>query len=969
MKSYFSVWASLLVAGLFLCVGLAPANAQHNIGSVTKAELTKPLTHKHQHKHGVSYMGPVPMHRNCAFDKQLAWQRRQEGGQVTEEQYEQAMKRAIARYKLERNSTATEEDEVIVIPIIVHVVHNGEEVGVGANISKEQVDSQIEVLNEDFRRTEGTNGFNDNPVGVDSRIEFVPAVVDPAGDSLAEPGIHRYNGGRTFWTQATANGELKPNTSWDPDRYLNVWTLAFGGEDDGTLGYAQFPSLSGLPGLNVNGGSRNTDGVVIGFQFYGRVGNVSAPFNLGRTTTHEIGHFLGLRHIWGDGGCGVDDFCEDTPLAGSPNFGCPNSNTCSTSPADMKENYMDYTNDACMNIFTQDQLERMMAVLTNSPRRISLPGSLAGNPLALPTTRFDASQRLACPGTTIELQDRSAGEVQAWNWSILTPAGDTLATTSEQNPAFTFGSGSYTVSLITQNVNGFDTLTRTDFIQIFSDQVPEYPYAEDLENAATALPGWTLGNPDEDRTWVFSNSASGNGVGQQALVMDNYSEGPDPSGTQDVLYSPYINLDLDNTVQLSFDVAYAPFNNNLADTLGVFYSTNCGDSFVPLYLKGNTNLATAPATTDAFIPTASQWRTENISLADLQGQDSIIIAFVNFSGYGNLLWLDNIRLDEAVGNIAPVADFVASQSVICEGQTITFADQSQNFPSSWQWSFEGGDAQDNTVQNPSVTYFEAGTYEVVLTVTNASGTDTETKSAFITVEANPVPDITIQNNNGCQGETFVLSATGAATYQWFADTTLLGNSSQVTLTPESTFTARLIATSSAGCTTDTTVQVTVTPIPPAPSIIPFEESIFGNSIGVGEYQWLLDGQPLAGETGLEVVPQASGVYTLQFTNAQGCRSLSNEVVFQFTGIEEVLKGRFSYYPNPAQGTLNVNVQYGGQGTEQLLLADLSGKVHIRRQLQPSVQAYRIDISNMTPGVYVLTYRTPEGSLHQKLVVR
>jgi len=88
-----------------------------------------------------------------------------------------------------------------------------------------------------------------------------------------------------------------------------------------------------------------------------------------------------------------------------------------------------------------------------------------------------------------------------------------------------------------------------------------------------------------------------------------------------------------------------------------------------------------------------------------------------------------------------------------------------------------------------------------------------------------------------------------------------------------------------------------------------------------------------------------------------------------TGIEELLKGRFSYYPNPAQSTLNVNVQYGGQGTEQLLLSDLSGKIHIRRQLQPSVQAHRIDISNMAPGVYVLTYRTPQGSLHQKLVVR
>ena len=110
-------------------------------------------------------------------------------------------------------------------------------------------------------------------------------------------------------------------------------------------------------------------------------------------------------------------------------------------------------------------------------------------------------------------------------------------------------------------------------------------------------------------------------------------------------------------------------------------------------------------------------------------------------------------------------------------------------------------------------------------------------------------------------------------------------------------------------------------------------------------------------------------FPISYTDGIGTIIKFNESNLSITGIEEVLKGRFSYYPNPAQSTLNVNVQYGGQGTEQLLLSDLSGKIHIRRQLQPSVQAHRIDISNMAPGVYVLTYRTPEGSLHQKLVVR
>jgi len=276
-----------------------------------------------------------------------------------------------------------EPDPVFRIPVVVHVIHNGEEVGTLANITYEQVVSQIEVLNEDFRRKEGSNGYNENPVGGDAQIEFFLAETDPDGNVLAEPGIQRYNGGREFWPKGIVRNPIdtiiKPNTFWDPNRYFNIWTVNFGGfVSRNLLGYAQFPSESGLPGLDDDAGPAKTDGIVVGYKYFGSsekgdFPELIAPYDLGRTTTHEVGHWLGLRHIWGDGDCSVDDFCDDTPRALEPNYKCfPNIEYTSCGSADMIENYMDYTEDSCVNIFTMDQIERMRTVMKNSIRRKEL---------------------------------------------------------------------------------------------------------------------------------------------------------------------------------------------------------------------------------------------------------------------------------------------------------------------------------------------------------------------------------------------------------------------------------------------------------------------------------------------------------------------------------------------------------------------------------------------------------------------
>lgn len=299
---------------------------------------------------------------------------------INEEEFENWLKPLIEKYKMDRS----EAGGVITIPVVVHVIHNGVNIGVGSNIDDLQVASQIEVLNNDFRKILGSPGYNVNPVGVDTQIQFELAKVDPSGNPTN--GIDRVYYNHDKWTEDEIEEILKPQTVWSPLEYLNMWTVDFSKET--LLGYAQFPDASGLPGLDASGGLSSTDGVVSNYVYFGSRliypnGIYSgSQYDKGRTMTHEVGHWLGLRHIWGDTACG-DDYCGDTPRAHEANYDCPTVVNCDDSGNEMVENYMDYTDDACMNIFTQNQKDRMYVILNNADRRKSLKASQKNTPMVL----------------------------------------------------------------------------------------------------------------------------------------------------------------------------------------------------------------------------------------------------------------------------------------------------------------------------------------------------------------------------------------------------------------------------------------------------------------------------------------------------------------------------------------------------------------------------------------------------------
>lgn len=558
--------------------------------------------------------------------------------------------------------------EIITLPIVVHVIHNGESIGNGTNIPDQQIFSQIEVLNRDFRR-QNPDTVNTpvvfRPVAADVEIQFELAKQDPEG--LPTNGINRVAGTKPVYDFDDIE-ELSSLSYWPAEDYINIWVVNF---SSGNLGIAQFP-ISGLEGLeDLFAVNRLTDGIMVGHRFFGTndeqsFESLQSPFDKGRTTTHEMGHFLGLRHIWGDGNCDVDDFCEDTPLQSSSTSGCGEEKvTCGS--LDMSDNYLDFTDDACMNLFTQCQKDRMRVVLENSPRRRTLsisaglvdPVMVANN---LGVRRILSPQRGECSGTILpRVELRNYGTNNVSNFVLSMELNDTLIQSLEISTELapqelstldfnllTLAPGNYDVTFYIAATNGgADAFTKNDTVNLnfHVTTTSQTPFQEFF----TTLPEeWIVKNPDNEITWDLT-AAPGNGFNNQGLFMNFFDYAESSAGELDLFISPTYNFTDVLFADLSFEYAYAQNpTSNYPEGLIVAVSTDCGNTFKEsnyIFNRFGTELSTANDTDQPFVPgTTLDWQSETIDLNKFIGQQNVTVAFMAVNGSGNNLYIDDLQL-------------------------------------------------------------------------------------------------------------------------------------------------------------------------------------------------------------------------------------------------------------------------------------------------------------------------------------
>ncbi len=517
------------------------------------------------------------------------------------------------------------------IPVVVHIIHKNN----NEYLSLEQINSQLEVLNQDFNRTNAdatnTPAVFEN-VAANCNIEFCLAQRTPQneitnGITYTSTDVSSFS----LYDNRVFHDSLGGKTIWDPSTYLNIYVCDL----SSVLGFASFPG--GIPSM---------DGIVIDFENFGTIGNLNAPYNQGRTTTHELGHYLNLLHIWGSGSCS-DDFVDDTPIQEDHNFGCPAhpSPSCSNN-GDMFQNFMDYTNDACMNLFTEGQKQRMLTVLNTEREELtnntncmlpfedigivenispSLDQSTCGTSFDIKTKIQNYStQNINNFKVSYQIDNNEIQELE-WNGSLEPQESIELVIGTES-----LSIGIHSLSIYTSQPNGYRDINNNNDSLFFDFDVQEgnfYNIQVQTDNYAEEV-SWTILNENQDTTYIY-NQLSSNELNTENICLNN-----------DSCYTFEITDEYSDGICCDFGNGYIAINNEIFS--GEFESELSVDLCELSSIKTHDhNIIVYPNPTKGILNIKSDNPIVSIELIDIHSK--IVRNFAKLSYYTETIYLSELE--------------------------------------------------------------------------------------------------------------------------------------------------------------------------------------------------------------------------------------------------------------------------------------------------------------------------------------